>query len=136
MKSLFLRLLLIDSLFGCALAAARLSYHREIHTVGLVAVTAVLLLFAGGAAVLAFQAWKWGGKPSPRVIDDIAELCDSLPAAAMLGTVGGFLIALSASTGDIQQRAAGASTALISTFVGIAAMLVLRLQLRLLSRGG
>jgi hypothetical protein len=131
---LFLRLLAVDSLFGCALAAAKLAYQRPIHPVGLIAIAAVLLLYTGGAAALAVQALK--PIRSRRALDDVGELCEALPAAAMLGTVGGFLIALSAASGDIQHRAAGASTALVSTFVGIAAMLVLRLQLRLLERDG
>lgn len=132
MKPLFLRLLLVDSVFGCALVGARFAYHRHIHPVGLAAIAAVLILFTAGAVVLAVQAFH--GKAKKHLLDDVAELVDALPAAAMLGTVGGFLIALSAASGDIQHRAAGAATALVSTFVGIAAMLVLRLQHRMVSR--
>lgn len=130
-RPLFLRLLLLDSLFGCALAAARLSYHRHIHPAGLVAVTAVLVLFAVGAAACLWLAWR--GKDA-RILDDIGILSERLPGVAMLGTVSGFLIALSANTGDVQERAVGASTALAATFVGIACWLVLGLQHRMLER--
>lgn len=130
-RPLFLRLLLVDSLFGCALAAARLSYHRHIHPAGLVAVTAVLVLFALGAVACLWLAWRG---PDARLLDDVSILSERIPGVAMLGTVSGFLIALSANTGDIQERTVGASTALAATFVGIAAWLVLGLQHRMLER--
>ena len=135
----FHRILLIDSLFGCALAAARLSYHRQIHPAGLVASAAVLALFLiGTLACLSIArhpvSIKFGVSQHRRLLDDIHELAERLPAVAMLGTVSGFAIALSASQDDLQQRATGASTALVATFVGIACWLVLGLQHRMLDR--
>jgi hypothetical protein len=131
----FYRILLINSVFVCALVAARLSYHRHIHPAGLVAIAAVLVLYAAGAAACIWIAAGDGDRDDDRILEDVHELAERLPAVAMLGTVSGFLIALSSSSGDVQHRATGASTALAATFVGIAAWLVLGLQHRLLARG-
>lgn len=141
MKSLFLRVLLVNSLFGCALAAGALAYDGHVHPVALVAIAVVLVAYAAGAAACLFLAWSipppylrsprdsWG-----RYLNDVSELAEALPGIALLGTAAGFLIALSGDAADIQHRISGAATGIISTFVGVACWLVLTLQHRLLVR--
>lgn len=118
---LFMRLLLIDSLFGCALAAGALALHQTVPVAALVAITAVLALFAAGAAACAYMAWTGTG----RWLDDVDWLSERLPGVAMLGTVAGFMA---------QRHDDSRLTVLISTFVGIACWQALGLQHRLVSR--
>ena len=130
-RGLFLKLLLLDSLFACALVAGALAYHGHVHPVAAVAVAVVLAAFAAGAGVCLWLAWT---DKRGRVLNDVGELAELLPGLALLGTTAGFLIALSGDSGDVQHRIAGAATGIVSTFVGIACWLVLSAQYRLLSR--
>jgi hypothetical protein len=130
-RPLFLRLLLLDSLFGCALAAGGVAYPH-IHPVALVAIVVVLVAFAAGAAVLLWIAWR--GEPRDRLLGDVAELCELTPGLALLGTAAGFLIALSGDAADVQQRISGAATGIVSTIVGVASWLVLSAELRMVGR--
>ncbi len=127
----FLQLALIDVIFGLALATLAYLYSGTIHSAGLVAIAAVLAVFAISAGYALLQARR--GQPA-----DLELAVNVSPMIAMLGTVAGFLIAFSGGTGDVQERVLGASTALASTFVGIACAVVLMVQARMLkgeSRG-
>lgn len=130
MKPLFLRLLLIDSLFGSALAAGAIVY-RDIHPVAIVAIAVVLLAFSSGAAACLFLAWNERGG---RLLNDVGELAELLPGLALLGTAAGFMIALSGDSANIQHRISGAATGIASTFIGVACWIVLSAQHRMLSR--
>jgi hypothetical protein len=131
----FTRWLLSQTCFGGALAAAAASYHGHVHTTGVAAIAGVLTVFAAASAGCGLAAWQAdnGHAPNARLLRDIDECKEACPAVAMLGTVSGFLVALSAH-GDLQQRATGAATALAATFVGIACWLALKLQHRMVAR--
>jgi len=146
-RPLFLRLCLIDSLFGCALAAGAIAYRGKIHPVAVVAVAVVLAVFAAGAAVCLWLAWTrpvrdargtiWVSAPASqrrRLLADVGELAEKLPGLALMGTAAGFIIALSGDTAQVQHRIAGAATGIVSTFVGVACWLVLSAQHRMLAR--
>ena len=130
-RPLFLRLLLIDSLFGCALVAGAIAYHGKIHPIAVVAVAVVLVAYAAGAAVCLWLAWNGNRK---RLLNDVGELAERLPGLALMGTAAGFIIALSGDTAQVQHRIAGAATGIVSTFVGVACWLVLSAQHRMLAR--
>lgn len=147
MKPLFLRLLLVDSLFGCALAAGAVAYNGGIHPVAAVAVGVVLAAFAAGAGLCLWLAWTqpvrdakgtvWvaaSRSQRKRLLDDVAHLAESLPGLALMGTAAGFLIALVGDTAQVQHRIAGAATGIVSTFIGVACWLVLSAQHRMLAR--
>ena len=131
----FLRWLVVEVATVAGLVAARLGYHGHIHAAGLAAIAGVLTVFGFASGACGLIAWRQGaGRPAdPRLLHDIDECKEACPAVAMLGTVSGFLIALSAH-GDLQQRATGAATALAATFVGIGCWLALKLQHRLVAR--
>jgi hypothetical protein len=129
---LFQRILLVDSLYGSALAGGALAYPH-VHPVALVAIGFVLFAFAVGAAVCAYEAWRFPAV-SKRRLDDVAELAERLPGLALLGTAAGFLLALSGDSADVQQRISGAATGIVSTLVGVACWLVLSAQHRMIVR--
>jgi hypothetical protein len=131
--SLFLRLVLLNSVFGSLLAAGAVAYHGHVHPVALVAIGVVLAAYATGAALCLYLAWS-GGRG--RLLDDVAEIAEYLPGLAFLGTTAGFLIALSGDAADVQHRISGAATGLASTFIGVACWLFLSAQHRLVSRDG
>lgn len=135
-RPLFLRWALVTALAVVALAIIRLLYHGHVHPAGTVAIVAVLAIFVAANCACGLLAWQAdsGHRPTDSRLDDIAEAVEACPKVAMLGTVAGFLIALSGDAASIQQRMTGASTGLAATFVGIACMIVLGLQLRLLAR--
>lgn len=120
-----LQVALIDVLFLLALGTLRVLYSGEIHAAGLIAIVAVLIVFGVSAAYALRKASR--GEPA-----DLELPIAALPMISMLGTVAGFLVAFSGESGDVQQRVLGASTGLVSTFVGIACALVLMGQQRLL----
>ena len=131
MRSLFLRLLLVDSLFGCALAAGALAYSGRVHPVAAVAVAVVLVAFAAGAGLCLWLAWNG---TTGRLLNDVGHLAELLPGLALMGTAAGFLIALSGDPAQVQHRIAGAATGIVSTFIGVACWLCLSAQYRLLAR--
>lgn len=130
MNSLFLRVLLVHSLFACALVAGGLAYSH-VHWIAAVAIAVVLVAYFAGAAALLYVAWT--GRPGI-ILDDVGELAERLPGLALLGTAAGFLIALSGDSADIQHRISGAATGIVSTFIGVACWLVLSLQHRMVAR--
>lgn len=132
-SSVVLRLALLNSVFALALVAGRLAYHGHLHPVVYVAVAVVLSIYGAGA-VQALRMAGWHRDAHADVhewerglsrLDCLAARC---PKVAMAGTVTGFLIAFSGSTDEVQQRVRGASTGLIATLIGIAAMLLLEWQ--------
>lgn len=131
-RPLFLKLLLVDSLFGCALAAAALAYP-ELHPIATVAIAAVLVAFSAGAAICAFEAWRFP-VVSRRRLNDVSQLAELLPGLALMGTAAGFMLALSGDTAGVQHRISGAATGIASTFVGVACWLVLSAQHRMIVR--
>lgn len=135
MKRPFLYWALTETLFLAALAVARIAYHGHIHIAGKVVIVALLAEFLIVSGACGWLAWREDYR-NERVLRDIAEATEATPGLAMLGTVSGFLIALSSSQGDLQHKATGASTALAATFVGIGCWLVLKLQHRMLERHG
>lgn len=123
--SRFLQLVLINVLFAIGLGTAGALYSGDVHPAGVVAIVAVLGIYVVASAYALWRAW-YG-----RTVD--LELAVNVcPMVAMLGTVAGFLIAFSGATGDVQERVLGASTGLVSTFVGVACAIVLMCQQRLL----
>jgi hypothetical protein len=127
-SSALLRLALLNSSFALALVAARVAYHGHVHPVVYVAVALVLFVYGAGAMqAMRMATWESGAawELGLNRLDRLASRC---PKVAMAGTVTGFLIAFSGSTDDVQQRVRGASTGLIATLVGIAAMLLLECQ--------
>lgn len=122
----FLQVALIDVLFVLALGTANHVYKGEIHTAGIAAIAAVLAVFCVSAAYALRCAWR----KLPADLDLPIQVC---PMLSMLGTVAGFLVAFSGAEGDVQERVLGASTGLVSTFVGIACAIVLMAQARLLA---
>ena len=146
-RPLFLRLLLLDSLFGCALAAGAIAYHGRIHPVTVVVVAVVLAAFAAGSAVCLWLAWTkpvkdargtvWVAAPwsqRRRLLADVAFVAGRLPGIAIIGTGLGFLIALSGDVGQVQQRVAGASSGILATVIGVACWLCLEWQHHWLTR--
>ena len=130
-RPLFLRLLLIDTLFGCALAAGAIAYRGSVHPVAAVAVGVVLAAFTAGAGLC---LWLALNGQNGRLLNDVGHLAELLPGLALMGTAAGFLIALSGDPSQVQHRIAGAATGIVSTFIGVAAWLVLSAQHRLLAR--
>lgn len=137
-RKLFLRWALVNVLFLVGLITAALSYNGNVPTPAKLAIGAVLLVFASGSAYAGRLSWN-EKLDTENNISEAAGLC---PMVAILGTVTGFLIALSGpSTGsskedvvvNIQGKVLGASSGLLATFVGISCaivLIVLRLPLR------
>lgn len=122
-RVLFVRWVAFNALFIGGLITAALAYHGHVHAVVYVAVGAVLAIYLGGALYTGKHAWE--GQVTHRHANRIDRIAGYCPKVAMLGTVTGFLIAFSSSTGDYRTRILGAATALIATWVGIACMIAL-----------
>lgn len=120
-KTLFCKWALVNAIYIAILILAGLLYKGHVQSIGVIAISAVLALYVGTSAWAAFLCWN----EDRRGVHHISLAIELSPKLAMLGTVGGFLIAFSASSGNIQQRVLGASTGLAATFVGISAMIVL-----------
>lgn len=133
MKPLFLRLLLGNSLFGCALAAGAVAYNGHLHPAAIAALVAVLAAYAALTGVCLYLAWN---DRRGRLLEDVGELGDKLPGLALLGTGVGFLIALSGSTADVQHRVTGASSGILATIVGVACWVAISVQHWALARRG
>lgn len=123
----FLQLALIDVLFLIALGVLGARYHGHVHPAGNVAIAMVLAVFCI-SAVYALRLAYTGRKDSGH----IAFAANVCPAIGIAGVASGFLIALSGSTGDIQQRVVGASSGLAATIVAISCMVILDLQAHML----
>lgn len=122
-RTRFVKWALVTAIYAIVMAASGLSYHGKVHAIGLIAIGAVLALFAITSGYAGWLLWKWEDyELDSKHLSLAIELA---PKLAMLGTVGGFLIAFSASAGDVQHRVLGASTGLAATFVGIATMIAL-----------
>lgn len=119
-----LKLALVNVLFALALGTLAILYEGKIHAAGVIASACVLAVFAVSAAYALRQAYH--GETA-----DLELPIAALPMLSMLGTIAGFLIAFSADAGDVQERVLGASTGLVSTFVGIACAIVLMVEQRL-----
>jgi hypothetical protein len=120
-RTRFVKWALVNAIYGILMAAGALTFHGHIHSIGLAAIGAVLALFVVASGYAGWLLWK---------DDDVEKKHLSLaielaPKLAMLGTVGGFLIAFSSSASDVQHRVLGASTGLAATFVGISTMITL-----------
>lgn len=122
-----LQVALIDVLFLLALGTLGVLYSGEVHSAGLVAIAAVLIVFG----IAAVYALRQAARGLPADLELAISVC---PMLAMLGTVAGFLIAFSADSGDVQERVLGASTGLVSTFVGVACAVVLMVTAKLLEQ--
>lgn len=120
-RTRFVKWALVNAVYAIVVAGAGLSYHGKVHSIGLAAIGAVLALFAVASGYAGYLLWD-DGLVNKRHLSLAIELA---PKLAMLGTVGGFLIAFSASAGDVQHRVLGASTGLAATFVGIFTMITL-----------
>lgn len=120
-RTRFVKWALINAVYAIVMVGAGLSYHGQVHSIGLAAIGAVLALFAVTSGYAGWLLWHEKTNDA-RHLSLAIELA---PKLAMLGTVGGFLIAFSASAGDVQHRVLGASTGLAATFVGIATMIAL-----------
>ena len=123
LRTRFVKWALVNAIYFVIMIGAAVSYHGHVHSIGLVAIGAVIALYVLTSAYAGWIAWKEGIQDA-RHVSLAIELA---PKLAMLGTVGGFLIAFSASTGDVQQRVLGASTGLAATFVGISTMITLEI---------
>jgi hypothetical protein len=122
-KPLFLQWLFVNAVYLIILALAWIFYNGHIQAIGLIAIGAVLALYVCASGYAGYLTWnenRWG-------IHHISLAIELAPKLAMLGTVGGFLIAFSAGAGDVQHRVLGASTGLAATFVGISTMIVLEI---------
>lgn len=117
----FLKWFLVNTIYVSCLIAAKVNYHGHIQAIGLVAIGAVLAIYTCASAYAGWLCWC----EDKRGTHHVSLAIELSPKLAMLGTVGGFLIAFGAGAGDIQQRVLGASTGLAATFIGISAMVVL-----------
>lgn len=125
---LFLGLSLIDTIFLIALGTLGAHFHGHVHPAGNIAIGAVLAVFcvsAGYALLLAYR----GDRDRQGHLGFAANVC---PAIGIAGVASGFLIALSGSSGDAQQRVFGASSGLAATVVAVSCMVVLDFQAHLL----
>lgn len=123
-RRLFLRWALINTLFGASLITAAISYSGSVPTPAKLAIGAVFSVFAVASAYAGKLSWD-DGKDEEHHLSEAIGLC---PMVAMLGTVSGFLMALSNDSSDVsnfQQKVAGASSGLLATFVGISCAVVL-----------
>jgi hypothetical protein len=123
-RKLFLRWALINVLFVASLVTADISYSGSIPTPAKLAIGAVFSVFAVASAYAGKLAWD-EQKDEKHHLSEAIGLC---PMVAMLGTVAGFLMALSSDSSDVtnfQQKVAGASSGLLATFVGISCAVVL-----------
>lgn len=131
-RKLFLRWALVNVLFLIALIVAAISYSGPVPTAAKLVITAVFTVYVCASVFAGVLSWK-EQKDRDHHLSEAIGLC---PMVAMLGTVSGFLIALSGSTTDtahIQDKVLGASSGLLATFVGISCAIVLvllRLPLR------
>ena len=125
MRSLFLRLLLIDSLFGCFLVACAFILGKRVPGAAVVAIGCCLAMFIVGAVLIAHEAYRLPAV-SWRRLNDVDWIAERLPGAAMLGTIAGFLLEASHNNTVL--------TVLTSTFVGVACWQALGLQHRLVIR--
>lgn len=129
-RTKFVKWALVNAIYGAILAAAALEYHGHVHSIGLIAIGAVLVLFLLASGFAGLLAWTRGGA-NLAIVDDHTKVLtlaiELAPKLAMLGTVGGFLIAFSSGAGDVQGRVLGASTGLAATFVGIFTMVALEI---------
>lgn len=120
----FLKWALVNVLFALALVAAFVSYHGKVEAAGKIAIAVVLVVYVAASAYAGSLAWRYRRLG----LSHISLAIELSPMIAMLGTVGGFLIAFGSSAGDVQQRVVGASTGLAATLVGIACTIVLMIQ--------
>lgn len=123
LRTRFVKWALVNAIYAVILIGAAFTYHGHIHSIGLIAIGAVLALYCLTSAYAGWIAWKDGIKDAKHV----SLAIELAPKLAMLGTVGGFLIAFSSSAGDVQGRVLGASTGLAATFVGISTMITLEI---------
>lgn len=119
----FLQLCLIDVVYALALGTAGVTYAGHIHTAGLVAIAAVLVVFLAGAGYALRMAYAGRGDISH--LELAANLC---PMIGIAGVASGFLVALSGGTEDVQSRIIGASSGLAATVVAVACMALLEVQ--------
>jgi hypothetical protein len=122
-RSLFLKWALVNAIYAVTMIAAALSYHGHVGSIGLIAIAAVFGLFVITSAYAGWIAWREDMQHTHHV----SLAIELAPKLAMLGTVGGFLIAFSSGASDIQNRVLGASTGLAATFVGIFTMVALEI---------
>jgi len=120
---LFLKWLLINVVYLLALVTGMVMYNGKVEIPGKLAIGLVLVVYGLASLHAGWLAWK----EDKSGIHHTSFAIELAPKIAMLGTVGGFLIAFSAASGDLQQRAIGASTGLAATFVGISVMVVLEI---------
>lgn len=122
----FLKWAFVNAVYLVILAVAGITYKGHVHSIGLVAIAAVLALFVLVSSYAGYLCWKWDGL-NPSEAKHLSLAIELAPKLAMLGTVGGFLLAFSSSAGDVQGRVLGASTGLAATFVGILTMVALEI---------
>lgn len=124
----FLQLALINVLFGLSLGTFGVLYSGRIHAAGVVAIAAVLIVYAFATAYALHLARE--GRPDAN--DHVALAASVCPAIGIAGVAGGFLIALSAGTDDIQERVIGASSGLAATVIAVVCMVLLDVQAHML----
>jgi hypothetical protein len=149
---LLLQLALIN-LAGFALLAA--AYHQGwigmvVEADGTGMSIAIFGVFLGGLAICTYKVWRLGAELNMAIADRIIVvryIANSLVLLGLIGTVLGFIIALSAvdpsAAGDVQaiepmvtQLIQGMSVALYTTLVGAVLNLWLTVNYRLLASGG
>lgn len=124
-RTRFVKWALVNAVYFIVMVGAGLSYHGKVHGIGLAAIGAVLALFVIMSGYAGWLLWNEHPSEPNKETKHLSLAIELAPKLAMLGTVGGFLIAFSASAGNVQQRVLGASTGLAATFVGIATMIAL-----------
>lgn len=120
----FLKWSLVNVLFALALVTGATMYSGHVEAAGKIAIGAVLVVYVAASAYAGNRAWS----EDKRGLNHISLAIELSPMIAMLGTVGGFLIAFGSSAGDVQHRVIGASTGLAATIVGISCTVVLMVQ--------
>jgi hypothetical protein len=130
-RGLFLRWAIVNALYLVGLGAARVSYHGHVKAIAWASIGAVLATYAAASAVGGYVAWH-DRLLDRRLLRHLSLAIELAPKLAMIGTVGGFLIAFSKGASDVQGRVLGASTGLAATFIGISAMVVLEVIRHLL----
>lgn len=128
-KSLFLQWALINVLFVVGLIVAGIAYVGRVHVpvIAYLAIGVVLVTYCIASVQIGRETWaehrRWFVK-TPFV----SEAIRLLPIMAMVGTVGGFLIALTGDPNDVTHRITGAATSLSATMVGLISIILLKLQ--------
>lgn len=136
-KRLFTRWFLINAFFLTALVAAGLSYGDRIHGASLIAVPAILAVFAGASAFggrISWLAEEWP-RNTERLLHEAHWLhfwSWACQIAGIISTMLGFYVIIGAGSADLATRLSGGKVALLGSLVGVVCSTVLAVEARLI----